>query len=80
MIINSRMERRLSIAATAVLTAAIFVMPISTRAFHDAKGQRAKFATVADCSAHQAVVPQIKFIQLINATGRTWRSGSYDGA
>ncbi|MEK1851680.1 MAG: hypothetical protein AAAC48_07265 [Phyllobacterium sp.] len=50
MIINSRMERRLSIAATAVLTAAIFVMPISTRAFHDAEGERANFATVADAA------------------------------
>jgi hypothetical protein len=30
MIINSRLERRLSIAATVLLTAAIFVMPIAS--------------------------------------------------
>ncbi|MBZ9653925.1 hypothetical protein [Phyllobacterium lublinensis] len=29
MIINSRLERRLSVAATALLTAAVFVMPIT---------------------------------------------------
>ena len=38
MIITSRMERRLSIAATALLTAAIFVLPIKTRAFNETPG------------------------------------------
>jgi len=33
MFINARLERRLSIAATALLTAAIFVMPAKTRAY-----------------------------------------------
>ena len=37
MIINSRMERRLSIAATALLTAAIFVMPIKTHAITETR-------------------------------------------
>jgi hypothetical protein len=50
MIINSRMERRLSIAATALLTAAIFVMPITTRALDNARAERANFTTVADAT------------------------------
>ena len=33
MIINARLERRLSIAATALLTAAVFVMPAKTRVY-----------------------------------------------
>ncbi|WP_157929548.1 hypothetical protein [Phyllobacterium zundukense] len=48
MIINSRMERRLSIAATALLTAAIFVMPIKTQALTDA--QPAGYMKIADAT------------------------------
>ena len=49
MIINARLERRLSIAATALLTAAIFVMPATTRAFIDAS-KSAAYVNVADAT------------------------------
>jgi hypothetical protein len=50
MIINSRMERRLSIAATALLTAAIFVLPIKTHALTDATAQPASYMKLADAT------------------------------
>ncbi|WP_271895522.1 hypothetical protein [Candidatus Phyllobacterium onerii] len=50
MIITSRMERRLSIAATALLTAAIFVMPIKTRTFKDAHNNPANYTRLADAT------------------------------
>jgi hypothetical protein len=50
MIISSRMERRLSIAATALLTAAIFVMPIKTRTFDDARNDPADYTRFADAT------------------------------
>ncbi|UXN65640.1 hypothetical protein N8E89_08615 [Phyllobacterium sp. A18/5-2] len=50
MIINSRMERRLSIAATALLTAAIFVMPIKTHAITETRLAPASYVTVADAT------------------------------
>lgn len=50
MIISSRMERRLSIAATALLTAAIFVTPIKTRVFNDARTNPASYTRFADAT------------------------------
>jgi hypothetical protein len=50
MIISSRMERRLSIAATALVTAAIFVMPIKTRTFNDAQTNPANYTRLADAT------------------------------
>jgi hypothetical protein len=50
MIITSRMERRLSIAATALLTAAIFVLPNKTRAFNDARTNPANYTRLADAT------------------------------
>ncbi len=52
MIINSRMERRLSIAATALLTAAIFVMPIKTHApSHTLLEPAASYLKLADAAS-----------------------------
>lgn len=52
MIINSRMERRLAIAATALLTAAIFVMPISTHTPTSALlGPAASYLKMADAAS-----------------------------
>ncbi|QND51583.1 hypothetical protein HB779_06475 [Phyllobacterium sp. 628] len=48
MIINSRMERRLSIAATAALTLAIFVAPITVRASMEAKTNASSYTEVAE--------------------------------
>ena len=50
MIITSRMERRLSIAATALLTAAIFIMPIKSRTFNDAQTNPANYTRLADAT------------------------------
>ncbi len=50
MIISSRMERRLSITATAFLTAAIFVMPIKTRIFDDARTNGTAYTRFADAT------------------------------
>lgn len=50
MIINSRMERRLSIAATALLTAAVFVMPIKTHARTDVRVESASYMELADAT------------------------------
>ncbi|MEK1890841.1 MAG: hypothetical protein AAAB35_25415 [Phyllobacterium sp.] len=47
MIINSRLERRLSIAATALLTAAVFVVPIKTRTFTETRST-AGYVNVAE--------------------------------
>jgi hypothetical protein len=44
------MERRLSIIATALLTAAIFVMPIKTRTFNDARTNPANYTRFADAT------------------------------
>jgi hypothetical protein len=48
MIINSRMERRLSIAATAALTLAIFVTPLKVRATIEAKAVNSNYTEVAE--------------------------------
>ena len=64
MIINSRMERRLSIAATALLTAAIFVMPIKTRALNDARTSPASYLKLADATSAKTSVAQIAPIDL----------------
>lgn len=50
MIISSRMERQLSIAATALLTAAIFVMPIKTRTLIDARDHSTITIELADAT------------------------------
>ena len=50
MIISSRMERRLSIAATALLTAAIFVMPIKTRTFDNVRIDQGSYTRLADAT------------------------------
>ncbi len=47
MIISSRMERRLSIAATAALTLAIFITPLTVRASIEAKAVTSTFTEVA---------------------------------
>ncbi|MBA8877490.1 hypothetical protein [Phyllobacterium myrsinacearum] len=48
MIINSRMERRLSIAATAALTLAIFVTPLTVRASIESKVAASNYTEVAE--------------------------------
>ncbi|MGH6862002.1 MAG: hypothetical protein ACRECY_17265 [Phyllobacterium sp.] len=50
MIISSRLERRLSIVATALLTAAIFVMPVKTRATDGARFHRTAYVEIADAT------------------------------
>ncbi len=55
MFINSRMERRLSIAATALLTAAIFVMPVKPRGYSDARATIASYVKIADASPEDGV-------------------------
>ncbi|WP_027230613.1 hypothetical protein [Phyllobacterium sp. UNC302MFCol5.2] len=47
MIISSRLERRLSITATALLTAAAFAMPIKTRTFTESRPS-ANYVNVAE--------------------------------
>jgi hypothetical protein len=51
MIISSRLERQLSIAATAVLTAAIFIMPVKTRTLHDRQISLASYVEIADATS-----------------------------
>lgn len=48
MIINARMERRLSIAATALLTLAIFVTPLTVRASIEARTVTTTYTEVAE--------------------------------
>ncbi|MBZ3692017.1 hypothetical protein [Phyllobacterium calauticae] len=48
MIINARMERRLSIAATALLTLAIFVTPLKVRASIEARIVTSTYTEVAE--------------------------------
>jgi hypothetical protein len=50
MIINSRTERRLSIVATALLTAAIFVMPIKTHALTETRLAPVSYIKLADAT------------------------------
>ncbi|WP_288192566.1 hypothetical protein [uncultured Phyllobacterium sp.] len=48
MIINARMERRLSIAATALLTLAIFVTPLTVRTSIEARTVTTTYTEVAE--------------------------------
>lgn len=50
MIINSRMERRLSILATALLTAAIFVAPLKTHALTERQAGSTGYVELATVS------------------------------
>lgn len=50
MIISSRRERQLSIAATALLTAAIFVMPIKTPEVDTTRAELAGYVKIADAT------------------------------
>ncbi|MEP7453053.1 hypothetical protein [Phyllobacterium sp. SB3] len=50
MIISSRRERQLSIVATALLTAAIFVMPIKTPKVETTRVELTGFVKIADAT------------------------------
>jgi hypothetical protein len=50
MIISSRLERRLSIIATAILTSAVFVMPGNIHSFDEARAKPASYVRLADAT------------------------------
>lgn len=50
MIISARRERQLSIAATVLLTAAIFVMPVKTRTFDGSSVNLVEYIKTADAT------------------------------
>ncbi|MBB3235568.1 hypothetical protein [Phyllobacterium endophyticum] len=56
MIISSRMERRLSIAATALLTAATLIIPVATRAYHDTRSNPDGYTWLADATPGKALI------------------------
>lgn len=56
MIISSRRERQLSVAATALLTAAIFVMPIKTSKVETTRAELTGYVKIADATPAKLTV------------------------
>ncbi len=56
MIISSRRERQLSVAATALLTAAIFVMPIKTQKADTTSAELTNYVKIADATPVQLTI------------------------